>query len=275
MNRRARRLALATAAALAAVSLLHPPLAAQNRTRPRLHVNPRWDECSFQLDPSLTPSAWRQFTREAGLVVYFRPLSDARPMGRGHFEVAMLQWGTAIDDADPAWNDTFVHPDSTHWLFDGDRLNFPGLMARVGVTDRTDVGAYVTKNPNANYGFFGGQVQQSLLGGRDATWAAAARLSFVSLFGPDDLDFTVYGADLLASRTFPLSRLVALSPYAGVSGYLATSHEKSAVVDLDDERLFGAHATVGAALRVWNAQVAAEYGLARVNTLSLKVGLGR
>src|SRR3989339_644390 len=39
-----------------------------------LHINPRWSECSFQLDPSLTQEAWRQFTREAGLVVYFRSL---------------------------------------------------------------------------------------------------------------------------------------------------------------------------------------------------------
>src|SRR5574341_450623 len=88
-----------------AVALFQTLAAAQSRSRPTLHVNPKWDECSFQLDRSLTQSAWRQFTEEAGLVVYFRPLSDARPMGRGNFEVSLLQWETAIDDADAAWND--------------------------------------------------------------------------------------------------------------------------------------------------------------------------
>jgi hypothetical protein len=51
-----------------------------------LHVNPKWDQCSFQLDPSLTQKQWRQFTQEASLVIYFRPLTDARPRSPGSDE---------------------------------------------------------------------------------------------------------------------------------------------------------------------------------------------
>ena len=243
--------------------------------RPTLHVNPRWRQCSFQLDSSLTQSAWRQFTGEAGLVVYFRPLSDARPMGKGSFEISVLQWETGIDDADPAWNDTFVHPDSTHWLFEGSGLQFPGLMLRGGVTGSTDVGVYLTKNFGANYGFYGAQVQQSLLRRLDVPWAAAARVSFVSMYGPADLDFTVYGADLLASRTLALSGWASLSPYIGVSSYLSTSHEKAAAVSLHDERVLGAQATLGAAVQLAMARLGVEYNVARVNSFSLKVGVGR
>ena len=76
-----------------------------------------------------------------------------------------------IDDADAAWNDTFVHPDSAHYLFEGSRLKFPGLMLRGGVSAETDVGLYVTKNPNANYGFVGAQVQRSLATGATTPWA--------------------------------------------------------------------------------------------------------
>jgi hypothetical protein len=90
-----------------------------------LHVNPKWSECSFQIDPSLTQEAWHQFTTEAGVVTYFRPLTDARPMGVANFEISVVRYETAIDDADPAWNDTFVHPDPAHWLFEGSRLPFP------------------------------------------------------------------------------------------------------------------------------------------------------
>ena len=275
MNARFFRIPALAAATLAALPLVHAPVAAQDDGRPTLHVNPRWKECSFQLDPSLTQAAWRQFTGEAGVVVYFRPLADARPLGRGGFEVSLLQWGTAIDDSDSAWNDTFVHPDSTHWLFEGDRLQFPGIMARAGISDRTDIGVYATKNPRANYGVFGAQIQRAFLGAPEAPWAASARLSFVSLFGPEDLDLTLYGADLVASRTIPIAPRAAVSPYAGLSTYFATSHEKSAVVDLDDERVLGAQLMVGTTLRLWGVRLAAEYGFARVNSLSFRIGLGR
>ena len=46
-----------------------------------LHLNNRWKECSFVIDPSLTPEAWHQFVSEAGLVTYIRPLASARPLG--------------------------------------------------------------------------------------------------------------------------------------------------------------------------------------------------
>jgi hypothetical protein len=260
--------------ALAAVALAQTPAAAQSG-RPKLHVDPRWDECSFKLDPSLTQPAWRQFTEEAGLVAYFRPLSDARPMGRGRFEVSVLQWQTGIDDADPAWNDTFVHPDSTHWLFEGSRLAFPGLMLRAGVTGGTDVGLYLTKSFGANYGFVGAQLQQSLLRGTTTDWAAAARVSVVSMYGPADLNFTVYGVDLLGSRTFAVRRWAAVSPYVGASTHLSTSHEKTAAVTLDDERVLGAQAMVGAAVQLSRARLGLEYSVARVHSLSFKVGVGR
>src|SRR5690606_25852219 len=141
---------------------------------------------------------WKQFTREAAQVVYFRPLADARPMGRGNFELSLMQWQTNIDDHSSAWNDTFVHPDSTHWLYEGSGLKFPGLSLRAGVGSRTDVGVYFTKNPNANYGVYGVQLQQNLLAGAH-DWDVSARASFVSLFGPEDVALNVYGVDLVAS----------------------------------------------------------------------------
>jgi hypothetical protein len=265
---------LTTAAVAVAMALVQSTAAAQNSSdHPTLHVNPRWKECSIQLDASLTQSAWRQFTEEAGLVAYFRPLSDARPMGKGKFEVSVLQYQTNIDDHDAAWNDTFVHPDSTHWLFEGSGLKFPGLMLRAGVSSKTDVGLYFTKNPNANYGFVGGQVQQNFLQNDD--WAASARVSFVSLYGPDDVNFNILGLDVLASRTMEISSWAAVSPYVGFSSYLANSHEKSSVVVLDDEHVGASQTMVGAALQLSVARLAAEYNFSKVNSFSLKVGFGR
>jgi hypothetical protein len=263
---------LIVAAAAAAIALIQTPATAQSG-RPHLHINGRWDECSIQLDPSLTQSAWRQFTQEAGLVAYFRPLIDAKPMGKGKFEFSVVQWETAIDDRDNAWNDTFVHPDSAHWLFEGNGLKFPGLMVRGGVSNKTDVGVYFTKNPNANYGFFGAQVQQNFFARNN--WSASGRLSFTSLYGPEDADLTVFGLDMVASREIALNNWAALSPYAGVSSYFSMSHETSDVVNLDNEYVGGSQAMVGAVLQLSGVRLAAEYNAAKVNSVSFKVGFGK
>jgi len=260
-------------AVVAAIGLAFPA-AASAQASPQLHLTNKWLECSFQLDATLTQNAWRQFTGEAGVVTYFKPLADARPMGHGRFEVSVIQSQTGIDDRDAAWNDTFVHPDSTHWLFEGDGLKFPGLALRAGISDRTDVGVYVTNNPNANYGFVGGQIQRNLGHDLEKNWAASARVSFVTMYGPDDLDFSVYGADLLASKTFAVLKRVSISPYAGVSGSVSRSHEKSAVVNLDDESVLGAQATVGAMAQIGMARIGVEYGFARVSSFSIKIGVG-
>ena len=269
-----KRTHLLTGAVAIAIALFHTSAAAQGHDRPHLHGPGKWDDCSIQLAPTLTQGAWRQFTGEAGLVAYFRPLADAQPLGRGRFEVSVVQWETAIDDADAAWNDTFVHPDSEHYLLEGSGLKFPGLTVRAGITDRMDVGLYVTKNPNANYGFFGGQLQRSLVGGEERRWDAAGRVSFVTLYGPEDADLTVYGIDLVASRELRLARWARVSPYVGVSGYLSTSHEKTAAVALEDERVAGGQAMAGAVLQLAKVGIAAEYNAAQVRTISLKVGFG-
>ena len=275
---------LTTVAVATAIGLLPVPGASQTVTYgvahgggeggPHLHISNRWKECSIQLDPSLTQSAWRQFAQEAGLVAYFRPLSDAKPMGKGHFEISVLQWQTKIDDHDAAWNDTFVHPDSTHWLFDGEEgLAFPGLTGRVGVGDKTDLGVYFTKNPNANYGFYGAQLQQNFFA--RSAWAASARLSFTNLYGPEDVDLTVLGADIVASREIPVNSWIIVSPYAGVSSYFSMAREKSNMVDLDDENQGGSQAMVGAAVKLSGVRLAMEYNVAKVNSVSMKVGFGR
>ena len=269
------RNSIAFPAALAAILLSSPAFAQANGTNHRLHVNPRWDECSFQLDGSLSQSAFRQFSEEAGLVTYFRSLNDARPMGKGSFELSVLQWKTGIDNDDSAWNDTFVHPDSTHELFEGSGLQFPGLMMRAGVGSRTDVGLYVTKNPKANYGFVGAQVQRNLVNNTERNISAAARLSAVSLYGPEDVDFAVLGADFIVSWQKQLTGKVSVSPYVSVSSYMTRAHEKSNAVTLKDEIVGASQASIGAALNVSMLRLAAEYNAASVNTLSLKIGLGR
>jgi len=247
-----------------ALAICAPPLQAQV-----LHVNSRWDECSIVIDPALTQASWRQFVEEAGLVTYFRPLASARPLGRGKFELALLNWGTRIDPAEDAWNDTFSHPHATHWLFNGDALHIPGAMLRAGVSDRIDAGAYFTKAPGANYGFVGAQVQYAFLDGAEGGVAVASRVSAVRMFGPEDMDFGSYGLDVVASKD--ISRF---SPYVGVGTYLARGHETTAKVALEDESVAGVQGTVGLDVRLWALRLGAEAQLAKVTSYSFKVAFG-
>jgi hypothetical protein len=136
------------------------------------------------------------------------------------------------------------------------------------------VGAYFTKSPGANYGFYGGQVQYNVLHDIEKKWAASTRLSFVSMYGPDDLDFTVFGLDVLASKELAVySTWVSVAPYAAVSTYLANSHEKTSAVNLSDEHVWGAQAMIGAVAELSKARLGAEYSFAKVSSLSLKVGV--
>ncbi len=249
------------------LGLSSSPLRAQ---RPHLHVNDRWDNCAIVIDPSLTQQAWHQFVGEVGLVTYFRPLASARPLGAKHVELGLLQWATRIDDAAPAWNDTFSHPDSLHWLKDGAALPIPGLMLRVGVSDRVDLGAYATKSIGANYAMIGGQVQYNLLNDRPRNLAAAARLTGVKLLGPEDLSASVYGLDLLMSKD-----LSVLSPYAGVSGFLSRGQIHTSKVSLRNENVLGVQGTAGVAARISVLRLGAEVNLARVPGYSFKIAFGR
>jgi hypothetical protein len=265
-----------TIAAFLSISILSSPLYAHGESKNvKLHVNPRWRECSFQIDPSLTQQAWRQFTKEAGLVTYFRPLTDAAPLGVGNYEFSILQWNTAFDDTKAAWNDTFVHPDSAHWLKEGDQLGIPGLSLRAAITSTIDVGAYWIKNPGANYGIWGGQLQYNIVHDRDNSWAASVRTGFAALYGPDDLNLAVYGLDVLVSKEFAVySDWVTVSPYAGVSTYLTNAHETTAAVNLHDETIAGVQGMVGAVAQISFAKLALEYNVAAVNTYSFKIGFG-
>ncbi len=260
MRQSARHAIGAALAALAAAS----PTAAQ-----KLHVNDHWDDCAIVLSHTLTQDAWRQFVAELGVVAYYRPMVSARPLGRGHIEFAIAQTATRIDDSEPAWNDTFSHPDSTHYLFDGDALAIPGFMLRVGVSDRVDVGAYFTKNPNSNYGIAGAQVQYSLVQDARTGIAAAGRITAARLFGPDDVSAGVYGVDLLVSRDVSV-----FSPYAGISGFVSHGSEHSSHVDLAGEAAAGVQGMVGVALNVWALRLGAEYSVARVSGYAFKVAFG-
>lgn len=193
-------------------------------------------------------------------------------MGVGNYEFSMVQWTTGIDETQGAWNNTFVHPDSEHWLVGSEHLPFPGLTMRTGITKIMDMGAYWGMRPGANYGFFGGQVQMNLLNDSMKNFALSNRIGFNNLYGPHDLNLTTIGYDVLASKSLKIYEKVFLNPYLGVSSYLTHTHEKSNVVNLKDETIPGLQSMLGATMEFWCLRFGIEYNLAKVQTVSCKVG---
>ena len=117
----------------------------------------------------------------------------------------------------------------------------------------------------ANYGFYGGQIQYNFINDVEKNLAAAARFTFTTLFGPEDLKHSVVGLDVLASKDF--SRF---SPYVGVSGYLARAQETTTKVNLDDENVLGLQGMVGTSVNISGLRIGAEWNFANVAGYSFK-----
>ena len=79
---------------------------------------------------------------------------------------------------------------------------FPGLMLRAGISRKVDVAVYWSERPGANYGVAGAQVQYNLINDTAKNWAVSTRASMNSLYGPADLNLSVCGVDVLASKKF-------------------------------------------------------------------------
>ncbi len=84
----------------------------------------------------LTQAEFNTFTAELGSILRFRQLGGVAPLGKGHFDIGMQYASTGINDSKGAWNNTMSHPDADHYL--GRSIQFPRLVARVGVSNRVD-----------------------------------------------------------------------------------------------------------------------------------------
>ncbi len=230
-----------------------------------LHVNHGFRSCSIELDPSLTQSQFHKFTREAAQVFTFKLMSPAEPLGAKKFQVGIDYAITRINDADPAWNNTFSHPHETHYL--GDQLAFPKLFARMGVSDRIDVGFYFTKNPEANYGFMGGEIKYALFMKPEKPFAMAVRTTYATLLGVEDLNFHLWGVDLSASK-----KIGRLTPYLGIGANLGRAIETTSKVNLHNETVLTPRGIIGTQLSLSFFSLTAEMDVAAVSTFSLRTG---
>lgn len=204
--------------------------------------------CDFDIAPALTQDEWKRATREIGSAIYLEPLASSRPLGKGKWALQLEQNSFHVDQESGAWNNTFHHPDSTHYLTgSGGRLAVPALRFRLGITDRVDAGVYYTtaKPFGANYGFLGFDVKYSLLNDTEKGWSAAMRASYAMDANVKDFNISSAGLEVLAGKN--LFRL--FTPYAGLATNWTYGRERTSEVNLHNESTLGLRGIIGLEFR--------------------------
>jgi hypothetical protein len=230
------------------------------------HIDPTVKSCSMIIDPSLTQNQWHTFVKQVGAISSFKSLASATPLGKMNFRVGVEYGSTPIDQHDPAWINTFAHPDADCPL--GDAVVYPTLRASMGVSDNMDIGGYWTVAPGANYGMLGGEFKYTFLLESEKLPAAAVRASATVLTGVPDFDLGIYSIDLLASKEIAM-----FTPYAGIRTSLAVGTETTSKVDLSTESVSLVQGYAGVVYSIWMVSLAAEYNVSSVNTVAFAIGV--
>jgi hypothetical protein len=230
------------------------------------HIDPNVKTCSMIIDPSLTQAQWHTFTKQAGALSSFKSLASAKTLGRLNFHVAIDYGSTPVDQHDPAWINTFAHPDEDCPL--GDAIAFPTIRAGMGVSDNMDVGGFWTAAPGANYGMVGGEFKYAFLRESEKYPAAAVRASVTILTGVPDFNLNIYSIEALASK-----QIAMVTPYIGLRTSLVVGAETTSKVNLHRESIPIAQGYAGVVCSLWAFNLAAEYNVSTLNTFALAIGL--
>lgn len=168
----------------------------------------------FDLPPGLTKTEFKEFAAELGSLLRFRQFGDATTLGKGRVDLSVQFASTPLDDSNGGWNNNAA---------------VPGVVARFGVSNRVDVGAWGRYESRSNYGIAGADTKIVLLRqGPSTPVSVSIRPSVAALIGPSEVWAANASIDVAVSRA-----IGPFSPYAGVatSGSLAVEH--STEVDLE------------------------------------------
>jgi hypothetical protein len=233
---------------------------------PVLHVDPTVDDCEVRFAPELTQASYHRFAREFGSASAFKQMGAPHMLATKRVSFAIEYMAFQVDERSDAWNDTFTHPDSTHWL--GSDKRFPKLKVRVGIGGHTDLGAYYTMNPNSNYGWFGVDAKHALLRqDHDMPVTLAVRGAYTKTLFVDDMDMHALSTDLSVGRTFRYR----ITPYVGVGTDAVLARETSPLVDLDTEYALVGHAFGGVEVALWQLLVGAEAQYSTIPSAQMQI----
>ena len=229
------------------------------------HIDPNVKTCSMVIDASLTQEQWNIFARQAGAILTYKSVAPATTLGKMNYKIAVDYSSTPVNQHDPAWINTFTHPDENCPL--GDRIEIPAIRAGVGITPNMDVGIYWTTAPGANYGVVGGEYKYAFIQETKKIPSTAVRASFSLLTGVSDFNFNIYSVDLITSK-----KILKLNPFIGFRESIFNAKETTSKVDLDKAVFSIQQLFIGISYSVWMLNMAAEYNISSVNTFAVVIG---
>jgi hypothetical protein len=189
--------------------------------------------------PVQTQTDLQTLAADIGPTMRFRQLGDTETVRRGDVEVGM-QYGN----------------------------DMPGVVARFGLAERTDLGAWGAVTRDGHSGIVGADTKVALLReGPSMPVSMAIRPSVSALVGAANAWTATAGIDLSISRRFG-----PLSPYGGLAASATAAYAKSRALRLDWATSGDTYAYAGVSFR-WHALVVsgeAENG--REVTYALKIG---
>ena len=199
----------------------------------------------FHLRPGLTEDTFKELTADAGSILRFRQLGNPATLGRGRIDLSVQFGSTSRDDA-----------------------RFPQGVARFGVNDRLDVGAWGGFNTASKYGVVGFDTNIALMK-QGPSWPVSVSLrpSVASLVGPSEIWVGNASIDLTVSRA-----IGPFSPYAGVATTGSMGIERADDIALDPVTAHDSVRYAGLAYR-WRALVAAvEIERTAVTSYGFRIG---
>jgi hypothetical protein len=159
------------------------------------------DDIKFSL--GMTQSTFRDFSKELGVALAYKPGAPAEPLGITGFDVGLEV--SAVSISERAWKNALEDKDVPSYLF------IPKIKAKKGLPFDIDIGAFYSQLPNTNVKLYGGEIKYSILEGTATTPALAIRGSYTQLSGVSELDFKTYGLDASISKG-----ILMITPYGGI-----------------------------------------------------------
>lgn len=188
-----------TALSLAAILAPAPALAQQSNSL-------------FDLQTGLTKAEFKARTAELGSILRFRQLGDPETLGKGAVVVSVEFANTAIDDR-----------------YSSRSMPRPRVAARIGVSDRVDLGAWGGVDTEADFGLAGIDAKIAVLTqGPSMPVSLSIRPSITSIIGPSELWVGNASIDVAMSRA-----IGSFTPYVGVATSGSLGVERSSDVKLD------------------------------------------
>ena len=214
----------------------------------------------LELPPSYTQDKFKELSETIGLLISYKPLAPAEPLGILGFDLGIEVTAADVDQDASFLTQVISDPPSY--------VVFPKLHAQKGLPFGIDVGVVYAKVPDSNIGLIGGELKWAVLKGSVATPAIALRGSYTRLLGVDDIDLSTYGVDISASKGFGF-----LTPYIGVGQVWIQSSSNVSSLILSDENLSRTKGFVGLKVKLILLSFVGEVEFANVMSYTLRANI--